>query len=117
MNVESIKQLNYFLNKPITVITCKTNRNFNEEQNIDYFTGICEKITFDGLLTRHPVTNCKNFFMFSSIVGVFEEQQLDPDNPEHKVLIDEIKESKQVNLKNEKNELDIDSLNKLLENT
>jgi len=128
MNIETIKQLNYFSNKPITVITCDINRKFNETQNIDYFTGICEKVLIDGLMTRHPITGCKNFFMFSSIVGIFEEQQLDPENPEHEFLINEIKESrqtnkeknefkesKQINLKNEKNELNIDSLNSLLE--
>lgn len=124
MNLDAIKSLNYFLNKPITIITHTINRSFNETQNIDYFTGICEKITIDHIITRHPITGCKNLFMLGSIIGIFEEQQLDPNNPEHKMLIDEIKENKQansneslqVNLKNEKNELDIESLNKLLEN-
>lgn len=71
-----MKELEYFIDKPITIITKSINRNFNETQSIDYFTGICEKITQNGIFTIHPITGCKNFILFSSIVGVFEEQKV-----------------------------------------
>lgn len=105
------EELNYFVNKPITVITSSINRNFNETQSIDYFTGICEKITEHGLFTIHPITGCKNFIFFNLIVGIFEEQQVLEDE------IGEIKEKeekvKQKLFKND-NQLDIDGLSELI---
>jgi hypothetical protein len=71
-----MKELEYFIEKPITIITKSINRNFNETQSIDYFTGICEKITQNGVFTIHPITGCKNFILFSSMVGIFEEQKV-----------------------------------------
>lgn len=99
------EELNYFLNKPITVITNSINRNFNEMQSIDYFTGICEKITDYGLFTIHPITGCKNFIFFNLIIGIFEEQQV---TEEH---IKEEENNKKI-FKND--QLDIDGLSELI---
>jgi cell division FtsZ-interacting protein ZapD len=110
--------LDYFINKPITIITNSINRNFNETQSIDYFTGICEKITDMGIFTYHPITKCKNFILFSSMVGIFEEQQVSEDlikemnkSQEKDNIIQE--DNNRIFIKDNK-ELDIQSLNNLI---
>lgn len=118
MNKELIDNLSYFINKPITIITNTINRNFNETQSIDYFTGICEKIVEQGVFTYHPITKCKNFILFSSMIGIFEEQQVMED------LIGKMNEiQKESNIIQENNnkifikdneELDIESLSNLV---
>ena len=77
-----VQKLNYFINKPVTVFTNNTGRKFSDEQFNDYFTGICVSVDEDGIETIHPITGCKNLFLLNSIVGICEEQQLDPENPE-----------------------------------
>jgi len=111
MNKELADNLNYFINKPITIITNAINRNFNETQSIDYFTGICEKIIEQGIFTYHPITKCKNFILFSSMVGIFEEQQVTEDLLRETNNQEDFKEK--VFIK-ENNELDIQSFNSLI---
>jgi hypothetical protein len=105
-----MKELEYFINKPVTVITNSINRNFNETQSIDYFTGIFEKITQNGIFTIHPITGCKNFILFSSIVGIFEEQKVFEDK-----IQDDIKQNEIDDISFEKDKkLDIDAISKLV---
>jgi hypothetical protein len=107
------KELNYFINKPITIITNSINRNFNETQSIDYFTGICEKITDQGIFTYHPITKCKNFILFSSMVGIFEEQQTYEDLTVDTTDSNNIKDDDKIFIKENK-ELNINSLSELV---
>jgi hypothetical protein len=107
------KELNYFINKPITIITNSINRNFNETQSIDYFTGICEKITDQGIFTYHPITKCKNFILFSSMVGIFEEQQTYEDLTVDTTDSNNIKDDDKIFIKENK-ELNINSLSELI---
>ena len=44
------------------------------------------------------MTACKNFYFFSQVIGIIEEQVLDQQNPEHIKIIEEVKE----NMKNPK---------------
>lgn len=118
MTSSTIEQLKTFINKPVTIFTENIGRNFQETQYNDYFTGICTNVTFDIIETIHPVTKCKNIFFIRNIVGICEEQQLDPKNPEHKKIIEEIYESKTVDkdlpLSNSAT-IDVDLLNKLID--
>lgn len=107
------KELNYFIDKPITIITNSINRNFNETQSIDYFTGICEKITDQGIFTYHPITKCKNFILFSSMVGIFEEQQTYEDLTADTTDSNNIKDDDKIFIKENK-ELNINSLSELI---
>ena len=72
----------------------------------------------DGIETIHPITNCKNFFFFNNIVGICEEQKLDPENPEHQEIIKEISKEtpiEQSDLQpNNSVNIDIDLLNKII---
>ena len=115
----NLEKLKYFIDKPITIFTVDVGRKFTEEQFNDYFTGICKNIYTDGIETIHSITKCKNFFFFSNIVGICEEQQLDPENPEHQEIIKEIKrevppvEQNELQPNNSVN-IDIDLLNKIM---
>lgn len=87
------KQLQYFVGKVCTVfIGGILSRQFNERQFADYFVGVVDQITDNGIFTTHPVTGCKNFYALSSVVAICEEQVLDPNKPEEAELIRELKE-------------------------
>lgn len=62
-----------FLNKICTIILKPINRNFNEEQNINYFVGSVIDINEEGILMEHPENKCKSFFYKNSIIGLAEE--------------------------------------------
>lgn len=114
----TIEQLKIFINKPVTIFTENIGRNFQETQYNDYFTGICTNITQDIIETVHPITKCKNIFFIRNIVGICEEQQLDPENIEHKKIIKEIIESKKTDKElplTDSENINIDMLNKLIE--
>jgi len=64
----------YFVNKACTIITGPINRSFSEKQLQDYFIGIVEAVSKDGIWTRHPITGCKNFYCMSNIIAICEEQ-------------------------------------------
>ena len=64
---------NLFLNKICTIFVKATNRNFNEEQNINYFVGCIIDISNEGILIEHPENKCKSFFYKESVVGLAEE--------------------------------------------
>jgi hypothetical protein len=115
----NLEKFKYFIGKPITVFTIHTGRNFTEAQFNDYFTGVCQAVHVDAIETLHPITNCKNLFFFNNIVGICEEQQLDPENPEHQEIIKEIKKEAPVEQQNDLQpnnsvNIDIDLLNKII---
>jgi len=114
----NLEKFKYFIGKPITVFTVHTGRNFTETQFNDYFTGVCQAVHIDTIETLHPITNCKNLFFFNNIVGICEEQQLDPENPEHQEIINEIKREVPVEQNdlqpNNSVNIDIDLLNKII---
>ena len=116
----NLEKLKYFIDKPITIFTAAIGRKFTDEQFNDYFTGICKNIYTDGIETVHSITKCKNFFFFSNIVGICEEQQLDPENPEHQEIISELESNKPKKpvdkniVFNNGDNIDINNLNMLL---
>lgn len=87
----SVKALQYFTGKVVTVfVKGQLQRGFDDRQFNDYFVGYVDWINEDGLMTTHPVTGCKNYYCLDDIVGIAEEQVLDPGNPEEAELIKSI---------------------------
>jgi cyclopropane fatty-acyl-phospholipid synthase-like methyltransferase len=88
----TLKSLEYFVKRVCTIFVTDMPKHFTHQQFNDYFVGLVESIDLDGVVTIHPVTGCKNFFPYSHIVGISEEQMLDPSKPADAELIKEIKE-------------------------
>lgn len=65
--------LNYFINKPCTIITSPINRNFTEKQLLDYFTGFVESIDAKGVLLRQLSGPQKTYIVFNNIISIAEE--------------------------------------------
>lgn len=108
--------LSKFIGKPVTIFTENIGRGFNDVQYNDYFTGICVSVDTQTIETAHPITGCRNIFFISKIIGISEEQELDPQNPEHQKIISEMKGE---NLKedlplSDSVNIDVDMLNKLV---
>jgi hypothetical protein len=89
---DAIKHLKYFIGKAVTVITTAINRDFDERQKCDYFLGVVESVDELGIMTLHPITGCKNYYFYSQICAISEEQVLHPEKPEDAELIAELKE-------------------------
>ena len=114
-------KLKELIGKPVTIFTENIGRNFNDSQYNDYFTGILTSYDNDVLETVHPITKCINLFFIKNIIGICEEQSLDPDNPEHLKIInqmngstDTIEKDKELPLSDSIN-IDVDMLNKLID--
>jgi hypothetical protein len=68
-----ISKLNYFLHKPCTIITSPINRNFTEQQALDYFTGFVESIDSVGIMMRQLSGPQKTYIFINNIVSIAEE--------------------------------------------
>lgn len=97
MKITTIKKLQQnFIGKICTILTHPVaKRDFNDRQFADFFTGVVDEIEEDGIMTRHTLTGCKNFYFFENIIGIMEEQVLNEDNPEHQKIIQQVKEKNQ----------------------
>jgi hypothetical protein len=92
MNVTTHKKLQQqFTGKVCTIVTLAGKQGFSDIQFSDFFTGIVESVESDGVFMRHHLTKCVGFYPWQHVVGMVEEQQLDPDNPEHAKIIEELK--------------------------
>ena len=89
---DALKNLEYFVGKAVTIITGPINRDFDERQKCDYFVGVVASVDSMGLMTQHPITGCKNYYFYSQICSISEEQVLDPEDPEDAKLIAELEE-------------------------
>jgi hypothetical protein len=83
--------MGYFLGKYCTICTVTTGLKLNHESCISYFAGIIEYIGENGIVTRNPHTNGKNYFLMKHVIGILEEQELNPNDPEQAKVIEEIK--------------------------
>lgn len=122
------KQLQYFEGKPCTIFTTPINRDFKEEnpntfpqQSYHYFLGIVDSVDDNGVMMRQLTTNLKSFFFFPHIVGIAEEEVLNPDNEQHAKVINSMKTTKQEVVAKyqqvENRELDLDAMSALVKNT
>ena len=118
---DALKNLEYFIGKAVTVITTPINRDFDERQKCDYFVGVVAFVDSMGVMTQHPITGCKNYYFFSQICVISEEQVLHPEDPEDAKLIEELKSKRRTEpsfeippvTEVESPYIDIDMLNKL----
>jgi hypothetical protein len=95
-----MKKLQYFVGKVCTIFVTPINRNFKEEnpasfpqQMYVYFLGIVESIDEDGVWLIQLHKNLKSFWKHEQIVGIAEEEMLNPDDESDAAEIDKIKKS------------------------
>jgi tartrate dehydratase beta subunit/fumarate hydratase class I family protein len=123
-----IKNLQHFIGKVCTIFTQPINRNFKEEnpetypeQPYIYFVGVVEAIDEYGVLITQPTTGLKSYFFLRNLVGIAEEEVLDPKNEKDAKTIDHIKNAnaeirqKMDEYKNKNTKpIQIDEMNELL---
>ena len=68
------RNLEYFKNKVVTILSQPINRNFTEEACIDYFVGKITQIDDSGIWYEHIKTKCLNFIFYDKIVTIAEEK-------------------------------------------
>jgi hypothetical protein len=109
------KQLEYFLNKICTIFTIPINRDFKSENPttfpqpiFHYFVGKILEIDDKGMFVQQWNSNKKlrSYFFLDHVVGICEEEVLDPSSPEDAKLIEEYKKinEKAVNQAEKKHE-------------
>ena len=132
-----IKQLEYFLGKVCTIFTIPINRDFKAENPttypqpvFHYFVGKVIEIDDKGVFLQQWNNNKKlrSYFFIEHIVGISEEEVLDPTRPDDAKVIQDFKkinekaidqtEKKYEELKKQRetinnSEIDIDMLSKL----
>lgn len=89
---DALSNLNYFVGKAVTILTTPINRDFDERQKCDYFVGMVVSVDSMGVMTQHPLTGCRNYYFYSQICSISEEQTLDPNDPDDAAAIKEIEE-------------------------
>lgn len=95
MKLISIKKLQeLFVGKVCTVLTTVVNKtNFHDKQFSDFFTGLIESIDEDGILAKHHLTGCYNFYNFQYVVGILEEQVIEENNPKYQEIVEDLKKA------------------------
>jgi hypothetical protein len=98
--------LTHFIGKVCTVFTVPINRDYQKEnpktypqQLYAYFMGVVESIDQHGVMLTQLLTGKKTFFYHSSIVGIAEEEVIDPEDPNNKQIMEEMKTSKEIEKK------------------
>lgn len=92
--------LNYYVDKPCTILTNSLNRSFikngafDEMQFSEYFTGFVKEVDSYGIWMQHPATGSMSYFLLNNIVGIIEEQVKSADDPIVEKAINQIKASK-----------------------
>ena len=92
MNSKTIEQLQYFIGKVCTVLTKPVNRDFDELRAREHFVARINTITTDGIWGIHPHSDMVTFYQWEGVIGICEEIELDPNNPEHAQMIQEYEE-------------------------
>lgn len=104
MDIKKLKKT--FLGKICTIFTTPTNRDYKTENPktypkplYTYFVGLIEDIDDDGVYTTQPTTGLSSFFLWFNIVGIAQEELLDPENEEDAEVIENIKSEYKEKLK------------------
>jgi hypothetical protein len=100
---KQIRSLEYFQNKMVTFFTTSINRNFNEEQSINYFVGKLVKLDDFGIWYEHPASKCMTFIFYDKILSIAEEQVIAEEeeksqNITEQVNVARIEEPKTINI-------------------
>jgi len=88
-----------FIGKVCTIFTVPINRNFKEEnpgtfteQVFNYFTGRVLETDAEGvLLEQLTPERLRSYFCKQHIIAICQEEELNPNNPEHAKKIAELK--------------------------
>jgi len=94
-----MQNLNHFIGKVCTVFTSPINRNYKEEQLHNYFLGVVESVDSEGISLGQLTGNLKTFLFFPHIVGIAEEEVLNPDDPQDAETIGKLKEAAKKQIK------------------
>jgi len=93
------KNLNYFRGKVCSIFTNPTNRNFKDEnpktyleQNIMYFVAVVDEIDEYGIFVTQIQNGLKSYFFLNNLIGICEEQVLDPSDEKDAKVINAVKE-------------------------
>lgn len=90
MNTQTIKHLQYFIGKVCSIISTSMNRSFDEKISREHFVVRVSKVDADGVWGVHPYNSeLISFFALPHIISIHQEIELDPNNPEHKEMIEE----------------------------
>lgn len=121
--------LDYFKNKICTIFTTSTNRDFKSENPktfpqpiFHYFVGRLIEVENKGVWIEqwNSKKKLRSFFFFDHIIGICEEEVLNPNDPEDSKLINDYKKANEIVHKQEKEEesqyIDIESLSKITQN-
>jgi len=102
MKLLTLKKLQEFIGKVCSVLTSSVaKQNFTDVQFSDFFVGIIEDISEDGIFAKHPMTGCLCFYSWPHVVGIFQEQVITQTDPQYENILSEIKKSppeQQVNI-------------------
>ena len=79
----------------------------DQTEEMQYFVGVVEEISKDGVFMTQISTGLKSYFNINNVIGIFEEEVLDPTTPDDNEIIKEIN-----NFTNEN--INIDSISDLL---
>lgn len=82
--------MQYFVGKHVTIFTKPINRNFDEETLVKYFLGEVQSVDNTGILVKQLNCQRQSYFLWSSIVGVVEEETFDLSKPEDMAKVKEI---------------------------
>lgn len=106
--------LTYFKGKVCSIFTVQTQRKMkNAEEEFQYFVGVVESIDSYGIFITQISTGLKSYFYANNIVGICEEEVLDPKDPNDSEIIKEISPETQID---SEEKIDVDSLTNLINN-
>jgi len=80
--------------KVCTILTSTVAKtDFQDQQFSDFFTAIIESLDEDGIFAKHHMTGCRNYYTWTHIIGVLEEQVIQQDDPKYEEIMQEIKKA------------------------
>lgn len=85
----TIERLQYFVGLVCSIFTQPTCRQFDELRSREHYVVLVEEIGPDGIWGKHPYRQTMSFFPIESIIFIQEEQELNPNDPEHREMIQE----------------------------
>lgn len=103
------KGLEYFVGKICTLFTVPTNRDFKSENPqtfpqpmFHYFVGKVTEVNQNGIFLEqwNSEKKLKSFFFMNHIIGLSEEEILDPSNPKDREVIEDYKRTNEMSMKN-----------------
>jgi len=90
MRPKTIEHLQHFVGKVCSIVTASMNRAFDEKISREHFVVIVEEITQDGIWGTHPYNrDLVSFFVLNQVISIHQEEVLDPTNTEHAKMIEE----------------------------